>query len=124
MKIDIDAMYQVAEQARQHSHSPYSHFSVGSCVLTETGKMFGGCNVENASYPLGQCAEASAIGNMVTQLGPQKIRAILIVVDTHTVIGSCGGCLQKILEFATPETEIIMCNTTSKRERRFFKEFL
>ena len=99
-----------AREAQKHSYSPYSSFKVGSALVSETGLMYSGCNVENASYPHGQCAEATAIGNMVTD-GEPLIREIMIVSPSEDFCPPCGGCRQKIAEFADADTMIHMATS-------------
>lgn len=93
--------------AQQHAYTPYSGFNVGAAILTDSGHTFSGCNVENAAYPLGQCAEATAIGNMVVN-GEQCIRTIVIASPNNEFCYPCGGCRQKIAEFADADTEVVM----------------
>ena len=95
---------QMAKKCRVNAYSPYSKFKVGAAVLTANGKIFGGCNVENASYPCGMCAEAGAIAAMIAG-GETEIAEILIVADTEAIL-PCGNCLQKIAEFGTEKTVI------------------
>ena|ERR1700677_1231240 len=109
MKYDIHEMLRLAEAARLNAYAPYSHFYVGACIFTAQGKYHVGCNVENAAYPMGQCAEATALGNMVVA-GEQKILAVLVTADTEIGVSPCGGCLQKMSEFILPETEVISAN--------------
>ena len=95
---NIEKLYNQAKLCRLNAYAPYSHFQVGAAILSANGKVFGGCNVENASYPCGTCAEAGAISAMVAA-GEYKISEILVVADTDRIL-PCGNCLQKILEFA------------------------
>lgn len=97
-------IWQIAQQYRLNAYTPYSNFKVGAAVLTDNGKIFGGCNVENASYPCGTCAEAGAISAMVAG-GENQIAQILIVADTDCIL-PCGNCLQKIAEFGNENTLI------------------
>lgn len=97
-------LYKEALRCRQNAYTPYSHFKVGAAVAGAGGGMFGGCNVENASYPCGTCAEAGAISAMIAA-GERKIKEILIVADTDCIL-PCGNCLQKIAEFGDAETLI------------------
>jgi cytidine deaminase len=94
-----------ARTAAESSYSPYSKFRVGAAVLLEDGRIFTGCNIENASYRLTICAEHTAIAKAVTEAGP-KLRIQAIAVDNLNNAASmpCGPCRQIILEFATPET--------------------
>lgn len=117
MNINTEKMFELASKARQNAYAPHSKFAVGACVLTEAGQYFVGGNVENACYAMGQCAEASAIGTMIAT-GARKIRAIMIVADTKVPIFPCGGCLQKISEFATDDTEVICCNLRGAKGER------
>ena len=114
-------LFDAADEARGRAHAPYSGFRVGAALRDERGRIFAGCNVENASYPEGICAEANAIGSMVTD-GGRLIRAVAVVgtVDEQTDGGStsafsaigacmpCGGCRQRILEFADDQTRILL----------------
>ena len=99
---NIEKLYNQAKICRLNAYAPYSHFQVGAAILSASGKVFGGCNVENASYPCGTCAEAGAISAMVAA-GENKISEILVVADTDRIL-PCGNCLQKILEFANKTT--------------------
>jgi cytidine deaminase len=94
-----------AQRVQLHAHAPYSHFQVGAALLDEAGNTFAGCNVENAAYPLGQCAEANAIGAMVAA-GGKAIREILIASPNTELCPPCGGCRQKIAEFANADTKV------------------
>lgn len=106
-KNKLESLFQLAFDAQKQSHSPYSHFKVGAAVLTPSGEVFSGCNVESAAYPLGQCAEATAIGNMVTQ-GHKRISHIVIASPNEDFCFPCGGCRQKIAEFAPDDTPVTM----------------
>jgi cytidine deaminase len=101
-------LYHTALTARQNAYAPYSKFSVGAAILTDKGQIFAGCNVENASYPCGTCAEAGAISAMITG-GERRIKAILILADTACIL-PCGNCLQKIAEFGSAQTVIYSAN--------------
>ena len=107
IKDNVKNVVKRALQVQQHSHSPYSKFKVGAAILTHSGDIFAGCNVESAAYPLGQCAEATAIGNMVTN-GHTQIKAIVVASPNDEFCFPCGGCRQKIAEFAPDNTPVIM----------------
>ncbi|MGD8192153.1 cytidine deaminase [Brevibacillus ginsengisoli] len=110
MKVmDRQALINEAIEARKQAYTPYSKFQVGAAVLTENNQIFRGCNVENASYGLTNCAERTAIFKAVSE-GEQEIKAIAIVGDTDGPISPCGACRQVIAEFATDETKIILAN--------------
>lgn len=100
----VQEMKKVAFAASRNSYCPYSKFPVGAAVLTESGEIFGGCNVENASYGLTICAERNAIFQAVAQ-GHSNIRAVVVVTPTDLPTPPCGACRQVINEFGT-EAEI------------------
>jgi cytidine deaminase len=98
-------LLQVARKAMQHAYAPYSQFRVGAAVLTSKGKIFAGCNVENASYGLSNCAERTAIFAAIAQTGPGlNIRAIAVVNDQGVPCSPCGACRQVIYEFGPEAT--------------------
>ena len=92
--------------ARAHSHSPYSGYPVGAAILDEQGRVHAGANIENAAYPQGWCAEATALSAMVMAGGRQAV-AVLVTGPGPEVITPCGGCRQKLREFAGPDLQII-----------------
>jgi cytidine deaminase len=102
-------LFQAARAAMRLAYAPHSEFPVGAAILTETGKVFSGCNVENASYPEGWCAETSAIAHMVMG-GERKIAEVAVVAEKMPRITPCGGCRQRLKEFGTPETRVHLCN--------------
>lgn len=103
-------LIQAAKLAQQNAYAPYSNFQVGSAILADNGKVYAGCNIENAAYPLGQCAEAGAIAAMILD-GGTKIEKILIASPNEKRCPPCGGCRQKIKEFANHNTQILMYDT-------------
>jgi cytidine deaminase len=122
---ELSRLIEAAHAARENSHAPYSKFKVGAAILGESGRIFAGCNVENAAYPQGQCAESSAIGAMVTA-GDRRIRTIVVMggeAGAEEICTPCGGCRQRIREFATPETPIHICDPAGLR-RTFSLEAL
>jgi len=96
---ELAPLLAAARAARRNAHAPYSKFKVGVAILDERGRVHAGCNVENASYPQGWCAEATAIGSMVAA-GGKRIRAVLVLADSPLLTTPCGGCRQKLAEFA------------------------
>jgi len=102
-------LFEEAKKVRENAHTPYSQFKVGAAFLTENKKIVVGCNVENAAYPQSQCAEASAIGNLVSQ-GFTKIIEVVVIGSGNLLSSPCGGCRQRIREFASLDTPIHMCN--------------
>jgi cytidine deaminase len=105
-----DDLLEAARAARRNAYAPYSHFHVGAAVLAENGRVYGGCNMENAAYPEGVCAEGVALGAMVLG-GGRKVRRVAISAgpagQVHPTL-PCGGCRQKILEFAGPDTTVVI----------------
>lgn len=100
------ALYDAAQKVRKHAHVPYSNFPVGAAILADDGAIYAGCNVENAAYPQGSCAEASAISAMIGA-GAKKIHRFFVIGKGVDPVTPCGGCRQRIREFATAETVII-----------------
>jgi len=94
----LQRLLKAAQDARAHSHSPYSRYAVGAAVLDEHGAIHAGCNIENAAYPQGWCAEATALGAMV-MAGGLRAKAVLVTGPGPDVITPCGGCRQKLREF-------------------------
>lgn len=94
-----DALIAAARAARAMAHAPYSRFAVGAAVLDEQGRMHAGCNVENAAYPQGWCAEASALSAMV-MAGGRRALAVAVCAVAPQPVTPCGGCRQKLREFA------------------------
>jgi cytidine deaminase len=105
----LQTLFVQAQNVQRMSHSPYSNFKVGAAILADDSHSYMGCNVENAAYPLGQCAEAGAISAMVAA-GAKHIKEILIISPNSDYCPPCGGCRQKISEFAVPSTLIHMAN--------------
>ena len=97
-----------AKAAREYAYTPHSKFKVGAAVLTGTGKIFSGCNIENASYGLSNCAERTAIFKAVSE-GERDLKAIAVVTDLAKPASPCGPCRQVIYEFG-PEALVIMAN--------------
>lgn len=98
-------LLQLAKKAQEHAHAPYSNFAVGAAIVDENDDYHASCNVENAAYPLGQCAEAGAISAMICN-GGKHIKHILIASPNDKFCPPCGGCRQKIAEFALPDTKV------------------
>ena len=119
----FDKLFEAAKKAREFAHVPYSKFKVGAALLTSNNKIFAGCNVENAAYPQSQCAEASAIGNLVSQ-GFSKIKEVLVIGSGNLLCSPCGGCRQRLREFASLEIQIHMCNTQGIQKTLNLEELL
>jgi len=103
------SLFDSARQVRENAYAPYSNFQVGAAIRTKAGDVFSGCNVENVAYPEGTCAEAGAIAAMVAA-GQGDIAEILVLAESEVPVTPCGGCRQKIAEFGTPDTVIILAN--------------
>ncbi len=100
------ALFEAAERVRDHAHVPYSKFHVGAAILADDGVIYAGCNVENAAYPLGNCSDASAIAAMIAG-GGKRITRIFVTGPGSTPVTPCGGCRQRIREFAELATPVI-----------------
>jgi cytidine deaminase len=94
-----------AEHARRHAYAPYSQFSVGAAVLSDDGRVFIGCNVENASYGLTICAERVAVTSAIAA-GARHVRAVAVVGPADVATPPCGACRQVLAEFAAPDVPI------------------
>lgn len=99
-------LFAAAEAVRAKAYAPYSNFSVGAAILADDGKVYAGCNVENAAYPQGNCAEASAIAAMIAG-GGRRILRVYVTGPGSAPVTPCGGCRQRIREFAAPEVVVI-----------------
>lgn len=119
----LDDMIAMARRAMANAHAPYSGFAVGACLRAANGRLHAGCNVENAAYPQGQCAEASAIGAMVTA-GDRRIVEIVVMADGDKLCTPCGGCRQRLAEFALPETPVHVCGPEGVRRTLTLGELL
>src|SRR5258706_1410460 len=96
-----------AKKVMKNAHAPYSKFRVGAAILLSNGRIFSGCNVENASYGMTNCAERTAIFSAVAQLGPKiEIRAVAVVNDQGVPCSPCGACRQGVYEFRSDATRV------------------
>lgn len=102
-----------ANAVRDNAYAPYSKFKVGAALRTGNGNVFVGCNVENVAYPEGTCAEAGAIAAMIAA-GDSAITEITVVADSPSPVPPCGGCRQKIKEFAGPEVPVTMATVSGE----------
>lgn len=103
-----------AARTRQNAHAPYSKFKVGAAIRTANGTVFTGCNVENVAYPEGTCAEAGAIAAMCAA-GEYQIAEVAVIADSPTPIPPCGGCRQKLAEFAAGDVAVTLATTDGAR---------
>ena len=111
------------KEAMSKAYVPYSNYQVGALIVTKNGNTYSGCNVENASYPLGNCAEAAAIASMVLA-GEKYIRMIYVMTKNDEGGIPCGGCRQRIREFSDENTQIIMCSPDGVQQRINLSELL
>ena len=110
----IERLIETAIQAQKRAYCPYSRYSVGAAVLTETGRVFAGCNVENASYGLSMCAERVAVFHAVTS-GHDAIEAVCVV---GTAAKPCGACRQVMFEFSDKDTQLYLVDLNPSNGRR------
>ena len=112
---ETEKILETARTMMDRAYAPYSHFPVGAVIITDTGRVYAGCNVENASYPVGSCAEQSAIAAMIAG-GDKKIAGIYIMGNGKNPVSPCGACRQRIREFSMPETKVFICDRKGVRE--------
>ncbi len=99
-------LFAASEAVRARAYAPYSKFQVGAAILADDGNIYSGCNVENAAYPVGNCAEPSAIAAMIAG-GGRRIRRIYVTGPGTMPVTPCGGCRQRIREFADPDVVVV-----------------
>jgi homotetrameric cytidine deaminase len=130
--LGFDALIDAARAVMARAHAPYSNFAVGAALRAEDGSIHAGANVENAAYPQGQCAEASAIGALVAA-GRTKVTEAAVIADGDEVCVPCGGCRQRLREFMDLDGIVHLCSTGGAHEevtlrmllpRSFGPEFL
>jgi cytidine deaminase len=112
--MSTDPMLEMARRALANAHAPYSGFRVGACLRAASGRLYAGCNVENAAYPVGQCAEAGAIGAMVAE-GDHTIVEIVVLTERAELCAPCGRCRQQLVEFASADTRVHLCGPEGVR---------
>lgn len=118
-----DALVAAARAVREHAHAPYSRFAVGAAVLDEQDRIHAGCNVENAAYPQGWCAEASALAVMVAA-GGRRVQAVVVCGVADDPVTPCGGCRQKLREFAADDCPVWVVDLDALRARFTLGELL
>jgi cytidine deaminase len=119
----LDALFEAAQAIQAKAYAPYSRFKVGAAIATPDGRVFTGCNVENAAYPVGSCAEAGAIAAMVAA-GGSRIAEIVVMGEGDNLVTPCGGCRQRIREFAGPGTPIHVAGPEGIRKSFTLDELL
>ena len=112
-----------AARVRENAYAPYSKFKVGAAVKTASGAVFVGCNVENVAYPEGTCAEAGAIAAMIAA-GETSIVEVAVIAESPSPVPPCGGCRQKLSEFAQPGARITMATTAGAQQEMAVAELL
>jgi cytidine deaminase len=112
-----------ATAVRMNAHAPYSQFKVGVALRSVGGQVFVGCNVENASYPEGTCAESGAIAAMIAA-GETRIAELLVIADCPRPVPPCGGCRQRIAEFADASVVVTMATTDGKSLQMTVRDLL
>jgi cytidine deaminase len=110
-----DALIAAARTAREHAHAPYSNFRVGAALRAKSGRVFTGCNVENATYGLTLCAERVAVFKAISE-GERGFDAVAVVTDTDALTPPCGACRQILWEFCG-DAEVILANLAGKIDR-------
>ncbi len=99
-----------ALKVRENAHAPYSNFKVGAAILSGSGTLYVGCNVENVAYPEGTCAEAGAIAAMVAS-GETELAEVYVVAQSPQPVPPCGGCRQKLAEFGARDVKVTLATT-------------
>jgi cytidine deaminase len=123
MNTALQPMLDVAREALARAHAPYSRFRVGACLRAGSGRLYGGCNVENSAYPVGQCAEATAIGAMVVA-GDHEIVEVVVVTEGREICSPCGRCRQQLAEFARPDVPVHLAGPEGVRVTTTLGELL
>jgi len=118
-----NALLAAARAAREQAYAPYSRFHVGAALLDETGRVHAGCNVENAAYPEGVCAEAGALSALVLA-GGRRIAAAVVVGEGTEPVTPCGGCRQKLREFGAPTLPVRIADGQGWRGEHTLAELL
>ncbi|WP_137134912.1 cytidine deaminase [Rhizobium sp. FKY42] len=116
-------LFEAARDAMARAYAPYSKFPVGAAIRADDGKIYVGANIENLSFPQGWCAEPTAIGNMVMG-GGRKIVEMAVIAEKLALCPPCGGCRQKIAEFAGPETRVYLCDEVGVQKTMTMEELL
>ncbi len=116
-------LFEAAREAMTKAHAPYSKFPVGVAIRADDGKVYLGANIENLSFPQGWCAEPTAIGAMVMG-GSKKIAELAVIAEKLPLCTPCGGCRQKISEFASADTRIYLCDEAGVQKTVAMAELL
>ncbi|MBE2940529.1 cytidine deaminase [Anoxybacillus flavithermus] len=116
-------LIEAAKQARERAYVPYSKFKVGAALLTKDGKVYGGCNIENASYGLCNCAERTALFKAYSE-GDHEYAMLAVVADTERPVPPCGACRQVIVELCDPNMPVVLANMKGDVQETTVKELL
>ncbi|WP_243374372.1 cytidine deaminase [Microvirga solisilvae] len=119
----LDTLFEAAKTIQAKAYAPYSRFKVGAAIAAPDGRIFTGCNVENAAYPVGACAEGGAISAMIAG-GANRITEIVVMGEGDLLCTPCGGCRQRIREFASPDTKIHVAGPEGIRKSFTLEELL
>jgi cytidine deaminase len=119
----LDALFEAASAIQAKAYAPYSRFKVGAAIRTSSGAVFAGCNVENAAYPQGACAETGAISAMIAA-GESRIAEVVVMGEGEALVTPCGGCRQRIREFASGDTTVHMAGPEGIRRSFTLDELL
>jgi cytidine deaminase len=121
---NVDKMLEKAREVMQFAYAPYSNFKVGACIRAEDGSLHVGCNIENASYGLALCAEASAIAALISS-GHKEIHEILVIGSGDFYCSPCGACRQRLYEFSVKNhIPVYMCNSKGEYQQSSMSELL
>jgi cytidine deaminase len=121
--VNIELLIKEAEAAREKAYTPYSKFNVGAALLTNDGKIYRGCNIENAAYSMTNCAERTAIFKAISE-GDKEFAAIAVVADTKRPVPPCGACRQVLLELCPKDMKVILTNLNGDIEQVTVHELL
>ncbi|WP_270577766.1 cytidine deaminase [Caldibacillus thermoamylovorans] len=121
--MDIEQLIEEAKEARKQAYVPYSKFAVGAALLTENGKVYRGCNIENAAYSMANCAERTAFFKAISE-GEKNFKLLAVVADTDRPCSPCGACRQVISEFCPPDMKVVLTNLKGDLLETTVKELL
>lgn len=121
--MNIEQLIKEAKAAREMAYTPYSKFNVGAALLTNDGKIYRGCNIENAAYSMANCAERTAIFKAISE-GDKNFVAIAVVADTKRPVPPCGACRQVIAELCPKDMKVILTNLQGDIEELTVNELL
>jgi cytidine deaminase len=116
-------LFEAAKAAMAHSHSPYSKFPVGAAIRAADGRIYAGCNVENIAFPEGFCAETTALAHMIMG-GAREIVEVAVIAEKLALCAPCGGCRQKLAEFAGPDVKVWLCDADGPKQALTMAELL